>query len=250
LVTLPASFDPNAATYIAAVTAADGQELPPSVQLAINDFVLGCKADGIWNAIKAACFLSGPRTLTGALIPLVGAAPTNVNFVSGDYVAKTGLKGNGAKSLTANRFNSEDPQNSNHNAVYITELGATNGTALMGSGFSGAGSNTLERSSIDATNSRNRSGSNGSKSEFGVGLIGMSRSTASQYVLRSVGTDQVINITSDTPNTQAVQVYRRGGVFGISDDRLAFYSIGESLNLAQLDSRLTTYMTAINAATY
>jgi hypothetical protein len=74
--------DPDAGAYIAAVEAADGQLLEFGVGKAINDFVVGCKQDKIWDAIKASCILAGARTLTGALTPLVGTAPTNFNFVS------------------------------------------------------------------------------------------------------------------------------------------------------------------------
>jgi hypothetical protein len=90
--------EPEALTYIAAVEAADGQALEPAVKLAINAFIKGCKNDGIWPAIKASCILAGARTLTGALVPLVGTAPTNVDglFVSGDYNRKTGLVGTGS----------------------------------------------------------------------------------------------------------------------------------------------------------
>jgi hypothetical protein len=67
-------------------------------------FVNGCKADGIWNAIKASCILAGARTLNGALVPLVGTAPTNFNFVDWCYNRKTGLVGDGStKYLDSNR---------------------------------------------------------------------------------------------------------------------------------------------------
>ena len=90
------SYDPDAAAYIAAVEAADGQALETGVKDAINAFVLGCKADGIWNAIKASCILAGARTLAGALVPLVGAAPSQVGAAGGwNYTRKTGLAGNG-----------------------------------------------------------------------------------------------------------------------------------------------------------
>ena len=99
------NYDTNASTYIDAVEVADGQALETATRYAINDFVIGCKNDGIWNAIKASCILSGARTLAGALIPLVGTAPTNFNFVSGDYNRKTGLVGNGTnKYLNSNLF--------------------------------------------------------------------------------------------------------------------------------------------------
>jgi hypothetical protein len=44
-------------------------------------------------------------------------------------------------------------------------------------------------------------------------------------------------------------VYRLGGESaGFADARLAFYSIGESLDLALLDTRVSALITAIGAA--
>jgi hypothetical protein len=43
-------FDADAKTYITAVETSDGQDLEPGVRAAINDFVVGCKADGIWDS--------------------------------------------------------------------------------------------------------------------------------------------------------------------------------------------------------
>jgi hypothetical protein len=39
--------------YIAAVETADGQALEPAIRTAYDQFIRGCKADGIWDAIKA-----------------------------------------------------------------------------------------------------------------------------------------------------------------------------------------------------
>jgi hypothetical protein len=80
-----ATFDPDAAAYLRAVEAADGQALETPVKRAVDDFIKGCKADGIWDAIKASCILCGARTLPGALVPLVGTAPSNLNFLPEDY---------------------------------------------------------------------------------------------------------------------------------------------------------------------
>jgi hypothetical protein len=74
-------LDPDAKAYIAAVETADGQALEPAIRTAYDQFIRGCKSDGIWDAIKASCILAGARSLSGALVPLVGAAPTNNNFV-------------------------------------------------------------------------------------------------------------------------------------------------------------------------
>jgi hypothetical protein len=50
-----------------------------------------------------------------------GTAPTNFNFVSGDYNRKTGLVGDGStKYLDSNRAGNADPQNSFHLSTYST----------------------------------------------------------------------------------------------------------------------------------
>jgi len=109
------SFDRDALKYIDAVEQADGEKLEPGIRKAINSFIVGCKSDNTWDAIKASCILAGARTLEGALIPLVGAPPTNNNFIANDYNREIGLKGNGIdKYLNTNRQNNIDPQNSKH----------------------------------------------------------------------------------------------------------------------------------------
>ena len=142
------SEDADALAYIAAVEAADGQSLENGVKDAYTAFISGCKADGIWTAIKAACILAGARTLNGALVPLAGTAPTNNNFVSGDYNRETGLKGNGTtKYLNSNRANNADPQNSNHNAVYVTEALTGSRAYISADTASGTGRNNIYKES-------------------------------------------------------------------------------------------------------
>lgn len=132
------NFDPDAQTYIDAVEAADTEPLEAEVRRAIVRFVKGCKHDGIWDAIKASCILAGARTLTSALVPLVGTAPTNFNFVSGDYNRKTGLKGNGSnKYLNSNRANNADPQNNNHLSIYKTDTISSTNSYFIGAAGGG-----------------------------------------------------------------------------------------------------------------
>ena len=101
--------DPDATTYLQAVEAADGQTLEIGVAQAVNDFVVGCKANGIWTSATQLLMPCGPRTLTGALIPLKGTSPTNNGFLTGDYNRKTGL---GDPSNTSKWLNSNILQNS------------------------------------------------------------------------------------------------------------------------------------------
>jgi len=234
-------------SYVAAVEAADGEPLEFGVAKAINDFVLGCKNDGIWDAIKASCILAGARTLSGALVPLVGTAPTSYNFVSGDYNRETGLVGDGSmKYLDSNRNNNADPQDNNHNAVYVSVL-PTSGVSLMGAGVIDAGTNNVL---TRATRSRNATALN-YNSDLISGFAGHARSTSATYINRANGVSVTNSQLSEASFDGNLFLFARsiGGEPDLfADPRIAFYSIGESIDLAKLDTRVSALITAIGAA--
>jgi hypothetical protein len=246
--------DADADAYIAAVEAADGQALEPGVKFAIKNFVLCCKQDGIWTSIKASCILAGARTLSGALVPLVGTAPTNFNFVSGDYNRKTGLMGNAStKYLNSNRNNNADPQNNAHLSVYVSTAGdgvligeienvsAANGSQIV---------STVSTSTL-ATRLRAASTASSAWAANPTGLIGLSRSGSSDYVRRFNSANATVASPSIVSSPQkSIFVFGRNFAGGIlpTSARLAFYSIGESLNLALLDARVTDLINAFAAA--
>jgi hypothetical protein len=247
-------MDPDAAAYITAVETADGQALEEKTKIAIDNFVLGCKADGIWSAIKASCILAGARTLNGALVPLVGTAPTNFNFVSGDYNRKTGLVGDGStKYLNSNRAGNADPQNNQHVSAYLTVKDTVTGAYVgaRNSGNPNGSTQLLSRAAgVDAdfsflsqggifvrTSSANR-----------VGLVGLSRSTSESFVHRLNQSSSTAAAVSQTSTTLNYFVFNRSGTDLFSNARLAFYSIGESLDLALLDARVTDLINAFGAA--
>jgi len=237
----PAVSDSDAEAYLQAVETADGNFLEVAVRTAVNDFVVGCKTDGIWNAIKASCILAGARTLTGALVPLVGAAPTNVGglFVAGDYNRKTGLVGDGStKYLDSNRNSQADPKDSYHLAIQISQVGT--GLYFGGSTVGSSGATTL---STAAARCRNPD----TDSVVPVaGFAGLSRSSSADYTFRNNSASSTITRTSAEPLSQNAWIYRNAGFYG--NHRLAFYSIGESLDLALLDARVTALINAIAAA--
>jgi hypothetical protein len=240
--------DPDAAVYVAAVEAADGQSLETATKVAIHSFVKGCKNDGIWPAIKASCILAGARTLEGALVPLVGSAPTNVGglFVSDDYNRKTGLVGDGStKYLNSNRANNADPQNSNHNAVWTSVLG-TAGQMIAADGNT-SGTNQLSFSGFSRC--RSLTGTTFPLGTLSIGLAGISRATSASYAIRGSGSSGTISVASQAPESSNIVIFRRGDITpGYFDGRLAFYSIGESLDLALLDTRVTDLINAFAAA--
>jgi hypothetical protein len=173
--------------------------------------------------------------------------------VSGDYNRETGLVGNGStKYLNSNRASNADPQNSFHMSIYRSSSGADK--TLAGTvntpfdlidtyGTSGRfrvflRSDTAVTSSASATNVS--------------GFMGGSRTSSTAVNLRlSSATESFSGNTSSAPATNNIYIFARANVTTpqlLSDSRLAFYSIGESLTLSLLDSRVSTLLTAIAAA--
>jgi len=243
-------FDADTLSYINRVEQADGLPLEAGVKVAYNTFITGCKTDGIWNAIKASCIMAGARTLNGALQPLVGTAPTNFNFVSGDYDRKTGLKGDGStKYLDSNRNNNADPQNSYSLSVLVTEAQSnTTGMALIGGGGINTGASGLANAGANiAARNRNSSSVANGMAFPASGFIGTNRNASNTYIIRSNGTNTTQSTTSQTPANQNIGVFTRS-LAASSDGRIAFYHIGEALDLALLDARITQLINNIGRA--
>jgi hypothetical protein len=252
------SGDPDALRYIAAVQAADQQSLELPVRKAITDFITGCKSNGIWDAIKASCILMGARTLSGALVPLKGAAPTNNGpFVSGDYDRETGLVGNGtSKYLNSNRASNADPQDSVHISVYVSTAATNTARTLIGDIAASTGQTIINGVADGTLYVRTRANS----AVQGIALLsgqgntngfkGTRRSTSTDVQARSGGTTTSGSFSSAAPVSENYGVFARtpSSPAFYASDRISFYSIGESLDLALLDARVTALYNAIGAA--
>lgn len=247
----PTYADADANAYITRVEFADTLALETATRDAINNFIVGCKADGIWSNIKASCILAGARTLSGALTPLAGTAPTNNFFVSADYNRKTGLVGNGStKYLDTNRANNADPQDSNHNAVFVTTANTSGTRGYIGSGAGGVGTNQIFTDGGNTT-FRSRWGSFGnSRSGTPTGLVAHARTVSipPTIIMRQSGSTTTASFDSETPSSANLRLLMLGSAGFNGDGRLSFYSIGEHLDLALLDSRVTTLYNAISTA--
>jgi hypothetical protein len=241
----PSYADADVNAYITAVEAADGQgALEAGVRDAINDFVVGCKADGIWNAIRLSCILIGARTLAGALTPLRGGAVTNNNFVSGDYNRKTGLVGNGTNKSLSQDIPAGSYLNDHSFSVFQSSLAGSavawacsNSSVWYGFFASTPGPPNFRSSNSQLAHSQNRA----------AGFIGASRNVSTEFICRN-------NQANETKvQNSAVQLSSGswivwGGGSPPTSDRNAFYHFGQSINLALLDSRVTALSNAIGAA--
>jgi hypothetical protein len=247
------SFDADAQTYITAVELEDQQALETAVKTAINDFVVGCKSDGIWTAIKASCILAGARTLTGALVPLKGTAPTNFNFVTGNYNRATGLVGDGStKYLDSNRNNDADPQNSKHIAAYLSSYTDSNSTSFAISSSSTGGTTGVSQITLNGNADTIVGRANSSQNlpiaavYGGSFLAGVARTSSNSITLRANNTSVTGAKVSQVPHSASMQIFAGFGA-NYTSARIAFYSIGESLDLALLDARVTTLINAYGA---
>lgn len=247
--------DEDFLAYVAAVEAADGQALESDVKSAIGNFIIGCKSDNIWDAIKASCILAGARTLSGALVPLKGAPPTNNNL--SNYDREIGLLGNfehGAPNyLNSNRSNAADPQNSKHVSVYVTEW-ATPGiwNAMLGSGQDrghtviGYPWNSLTKLNL-YTNSEPFTEIDDITIASAC-LMGVQRSNPTQLVLRYGAVSNTIELASATPVDSPIYVFKVDLTGVATNNRMTFYSIGEGIDLEKLESRVAQMLADFSAA--
>jgi len=243
--------DTDALAYIAAVETADAQTLEDGVKFAFEDFIVGCKADGTWASLTASCILAGARTLSGALVPLVGPAPINNNFVSDDYNRITGLASDGSTKRLTSLNNNSLGQNNSHFYIRITDEDSRTVTAgIMGTLASQTGSSAMRRNSSTALQFWSMSASAASISgtnvvfRKGCGVVRASSSQCRRFengILFSAN-----NIASSTPRNEAIYILAAGSSYTTS--RAAFFSIGANVNLTLLDSRVSTLINDLAAA--
>jgi len=243
--------DPDAQAYLRAVEQADNQgPLEQGVQQAVNQFVIGCKSDGIWNAIKASCILAGARTLEGALVPLVGTAPTNVGglFVSGDYNRKTGLgqQGDNSKWLDTNyASNADSRQNDNHQAFYNT---AISGQLFVLGNINSTGGITIASQRL--FRNMNDTFQGATRTAVANTMYATSRNSSSSYTALSAGLLETFTQSSETPDSGNLGLFRLSGTTTLPSKnlRVSFYSAGNALDLALLDARVTALINAFGVA--
>jgi len=250
----PLPADADALDYLSRVKAADGAGVEVGVAAAVDAFFKDAKESGVFSALKACCILAGARTLAGALVPVVGDAPTNVadGFVSGDYSRTAGLTGDGTSYLDSGRANNADPQNDKHVAVYATSICSIGKGGYIG-GYVTSPSTTTQviRAGSALTVSASVNHSTGvNAASTSPSLIGASRDGTSVSLRADTSTTLATSATSGNPSFN-IYVFSRNAVGSpnlTSDATLAFYSIGTSLDLAKLDNHITSYVTAIGAA--
>jgi hypothetical protein len=257
--------DEDALNYVLAVENADGERLEEKVKTAIENFVLGCKNDNIWDSIKESCLIGGARTLEGALLPLKGNAPTNIDFVPADYNRKIGITSRygEVKSLKAGSKNLDYPRDNVHAAVYVTQpLDIWNDYFFFSAPSSINLSVSLDQfyfSLRKCTSGTNVTYWNSEWStETFSGLVGASKPNSSSIEGRINGNSYTQILQPCTSTLLISRAYRQGDIHLLTNSPtstsfsnyspgvIGFYSLGENIDLVKLENRLKIYFDAIN----
>jgi hypothetical protein len=198
--------------------------------------------------------MAGARTLSGALVPLAGTAPTNYNFVSGDYSRKLGLLGDGSSKYLNTQYNSATffQQNNNHISVYATSAPSSSATGkiFIGNILSVQSRMILSKGTSNEFNVKLSSSTTTSIASEGIttGFKGGARNGLNTAIGRtSQSNTSIVTTSSQITGTQLMGVFATGSGTVFSDARMSFYSMGTYLNLSLLDTRITTLMTTLNA---
>jgi hypothetical protein len=248
-------YDADALSYITNVENSDEEDLEINVKRALNNFVIGCKQDGIWASIVGSLILGVSRKLQSALIPLKGPSITAYNFVSSDYVRKQGLKGNGINSyISLNRNNNEDPQNSKHFSVFITQKSNwantfnryyLGGTTTNGNSFLRLVSETQAQARINSASSASPT----TPATNVEGFFCVNRNNSTSHTLRVANQTLNFNINSATPANAALNLFADRDAISpnnFADGRIFFYSSGlDLIDPVLLENRVTTLKNSI-----
>jgi hypothetical protein len=127
------SYDTDAIAYFTALDTA-GASMSVSNKNAVNTLFLGLKSNGIWGLIHELYLNAGPSAIDGVFIKAKGSGTrTNFNFLSGDYIRTTGLKGNGTTKYISNGFLASSLNiNSNGLFVYGSDFEVTGNVCAIG----------------------------------------------------------------------------------------------------------------------
>jgi hypothetical protein len=256
------SYDADALAWFSAVeaTGANFGASPESItsnKAAFNTAFLSLKSDGIWNSIRQACFLVGPSTVAGALVNIkLSGNPTNNNFASGDYNRLTGLKGNGSnKYLNTNISDSSIDPTDLHIYTQLTDEGTSLGEGVpqfvIGSNYGFSNGNIMAYYFQDAGSRYQRINCNTQTDSFRTGTFvpdtqgkigfSVSGSTATLWSGNQAWEDDFAGSAGEDPSGNNYFLFRNPASSTTNfNGRSAFYSIGSSIPIANLDQIVET----------
>ena len=194
-------------------------------------------------------------TIESLSIREVIAAPTNVadGFVEGDFSRTAGLTGDGTSYIDSGRAASDDPLNDAHIAVFLTS--GKSASAVRYAGItdltSPATSFMLYDDDVLTGGYINSATITDVANKTAINLIGATRGSSSEqtaYVDGSSVTQANSSIRASDLNSYVFCRNLNGSANLFADVTIAFYSIGTSLSLADLDTAVTNLINRLKFA--
>jgi hypothetical protein len=242
--------------YLARVESYDGEPLESELRDSVVQLFQELDADGQLMALEVACLLAGPRTIDGALEPLIGTTMVrNFGFVEGNLARTVGLHNDGGKYL---EFDHSVPLLDAHLSVYrqtsgvayelVAMAGQGNGSTKLGdvlvlhgpAGYSGRFEGVC--SSDVSRGSNNLCGTGGTL----PGFYGVARNaTAVQDVWNPEFKKQVNQPTVGGTRPTKMTIFRYAGattVFKQSKDRLKWFSHGRYVDGTKVGKALKRHL--------
>ena len=247
------AVDPDAQAFITAASITD-----PTQQAAINQLVIGLKADSLWTKMKAIYPVVGGVASSHA-VNLKSPGTYNLSFATGWTHSATGMTPNGI--TYANTLLTPSVALSSTNAHHSSYF-RTNRTIAQQSAYGAYVSPTSDFQFYPYTfnigwisdiydNSQSRLTSNLGNS---TGFVLMNRGNANSHKIFRNGTQlaATTNTTNGTPPNIPYYIgqVNSNGVPSFGDvNQICFYSIGDGLTDAEatnLRTRVQTFETALN----
>jgi hypothetical protein len=240
--------DSDALTYISKVERTDGASLEPGIKVAINEFVVNCKAFGLWDKLSMVGIFAGARTIDGARLALKGPQESFAifNFVQSDYDRRNGFTGDGStKYLTTgpSYLASDEPLDDYHIAANLTVAIDTAAPSAVW----GFGGTNYDNANTHNNGVQSRSTSVTNVGRFALGFCCVSRDNSSNFDWRNDGYTTNHARTSVASNASGFRILRVGGS-GYSTNTINYFSGGKSIPLALYDNLVTTLLADIARA--
>ncbi|AIE87004.1 hypothetical protein [Fimbriimonas ginsengisoli] len=240
---LSGGYDPVVSAWIAAGGSASAATLA-----ATDAMVKTWRRDGYFGKITTFVGMFG-ADLNSALLPLIGTAPTPVNFVSGDYSEGAGLTGNGTSKYLDSGQQAPGPATGGM-GVYMRTLMST---AAFRTPIGSSGATDLYQIIQNSTPSYQATyGLTGLttavNAQMPVGAWHADRSSSTRLDLYFNGSSVSNRTTSTTPAANGLNVYvfgrnQSGSAGGLAAVSLAGYWMTSSLTAAEALAMYTSIQT-------
>jgi hypothetical protein len=250
--TVGGAFDADAQAFFDRVTT-DGGTLTTTEKTAVNTLVIGMKADGIWDKMKAIYPMVGASA--AACAQNLKSASFTGKFTAGWTFASTGVKPNGINAYM-NTFlspNGNLAQNDAHASMYSRTNSITGNGIDLGCGYTGDNQQfylSLAYSNGKLISNINGSGfSQGATNTTTLGFF-LSQRVSSTSTLMYQNNNQIhsTSTNSNTPTSLSINL-GRNNINEYSLREFAFVSFGSSFDTTQrgaLNTRVQAFQTTLN----